>query len=445
MGKSKAAIAADQPHRISPELHRLLEPIDKVRPLEGNARRGDVEAIKESIAANGLYRAPIARRETGEILINNHTTLACRELGFTHIPIDWRSVPDDADAEAIALADNRTSDLASWDKEALAASLERAKAGGRLAATGFDPDAFAAAIGAAAATAGPDPDPQPPPAKPKSRTGRTYELGPHLLLCGDATGHDAWSELEQAAGAPIDMVWTDPPYGVDLGPLAASRGRDHGDMAGDADAAAAADLLQTALEHAHLVTRPGGALYVAHADALAQLTHAAIRDAGWTLRQQLIWRKNHLVLGRQDYQWRHEAIAYGWKPGAAHRWYGGFDKTTVIENPSRAALEALDREDLVEIAHRLLEGEPGTIIDADKPAVAEHHPTAKPASLIEKHLRNSCPDGGTVADPFAGSGSTMVAAHNTGRRALMVELEPAYCDVIRNRWKDLESGSEQAA
>lgn len=437
--RTKAAIAADQPFTIAPELLKLdMTALDRVRPLEGNARRGDLDAIKDSIRANGLYRAPVARRETGEILINNHTTIAARELGATHIPIDWRSVPDDDEAAAIALADNRTSDLAGWDKQALADALERqAKTAKGLTGTGFDTDAFSAAVGAVGAKPGPDPDPRPKPKRAKTKRGEVLELGEHLVLCGDATDPTAWEELTTAD--PIDMIWTDPPYGVDLGPLAASRGRDHGDMNGDLDAAAAADVLEQTLQAGYEHMRPGGAIYVAHAATWAHLTHAAITGAGYTVRQQLIWRKNSLVLGRQDYQWRHEPIMYGHRPGAAHRWFGGFDKTTVVENPSRAALEALAHDDLVAIAWRLLEGEPGTVIEADRPAVAELHPTVKPADLIEPAVRNSAPAGGTVADPFAGSGSTLIAAANTGRRARLIEIDPGYCDVIRQRWEDLNA------
>lgn len=165
----------------------------------------------------------------------------------------------------------------------------------------------------------------------------------------------------------------------------------------------------------------------------------AFSAAGWQHSQTLVWIKDHFALGRHDYHWRHEPILYGWKPAphSGHPWHGERTQDTVIEGATRSALEALEKDELVEVAWRLLQAIPGTTIAARRPRVAELHPTSKPIDLIARHLRNSSDPDDIVADPFAGSGSTLIAGEQTRRPTRLIELSPAYCDVIINRWQDL--------
>ena len=355
-------------------------------------------------------------------------------------------MPDDDRARAIALVDNFSSDRAKWDQDALRLLLEtQAEAPAGLSAAGVDRDFFEGLLERTTAMPGAGAEPGALPAKPRSRKGQVYKLGPHRVLCGDATNADQVRKL--LAGEQVDLVWTDPPYGIDLGAKAASMKSAGGPFAGvarhgsmDADTMdddALEQLLVSALELAGEATVPGGALYLCHADTNRLVAQRAMALAGWPYRQTLIWTKDHFAVGRQHYHWRHEPILYGWRAGRA-RWFGNYDKATVIEGATRSALQELTHDELVDVTWRLLELVPGTTIALDRPRTAELHPTAKPVELVARALRNSAPDGGLVYDPFAGSGTTVVAAEQTGRRAVVVEIDPRYVDVTRNRWEELQ-------
>jgi DNA modification methylase len=156
-------------------------------------------------------------------------------------------------------------------------------------------------------------------------------------------------------------------------------------------------------------------------------------EAGWLLKQVLIWVKHHFAIGRQDYHWQHEPILYGWKPGAAHRWHGGFTPTTIVDE-ARDPKE-LSKAELLEIVTAVYEH--GTTVHrAKKPAASDDHPTAKPVRILVSLVENSTRRGELVLDTFAGSGSTLIACHQTGRRAALVELEPKYADVICRRYQE---------
>lgn len=154
--------------------------------------------------------------------------------------------------------------------------------------------------------------------------------------------------------------------------------------------------------------------------------------------QCLIWVKQSLVLGRQDYQWQHEPILYGWRPGAAHRWYGERNKTTVWDQ--ERPLDELGKRDLLEMVKELREALNTTAQRFDKPARNADHPTMKPVRLITHHLKNSSRREDLVLDPFGGSGSTLIAAEKLGRHARLIELDPIYCDVIIRRWQEFTGG-----
>jgi DNA modification methylase len=163
------------------------------------------------------------------------------------------------------------------------------------------------------------------------------------------------------------------------------------------------DFLTTALTAAANHLRPGGSFYLWHADTEGLTVRSACADAGLRVRQCLVWAKSVMVLGRQDYQWRHEPCLYGWAEGATHTWLSDRSQTTVLQ--------------------------------FDKPARSAEHPTMKPVGLFAYLIGNSCKRGGRVLDPFAGSGTTVIAAEQTGRKALVMELDPLYCDVIVRRWE----------
>jgi site-specific DNA-methyltransferase (adenine-specific) len=155
---------------------------------------------------------------------------------------------------------------------------------------------------------------------------------------------------------------------------------------------------------ADTVLKPGAVFYIWHADSEGYNFRGAAKDAGWKVRQCLIWKKSSLVMGRQDYHWKHEPCLYGWKEGAGHLWAADRKQTTILE--------------------------------FDKPSRNGEHPTMKPVGLFEYQMLNNTKGGDIVLDSFGGSGTTIIAAEKNGRRGYLMELDPKYCDVIVKRWQD---------
>ena len=387
---------------IPETLSALAVPIDSLTPYQDNPRRGDLEAIKESLAANGQYRPIVANRRTGEVLAGNHTLRAAEQLGWTRIAVTWVDV-DDETARRIVLVDNRSNDLAGYDDALLASILEDLP---DLEGTGYDQAALAELLaGRDDPIALTDPDEAAPLPEwaPVSRVGDIWKLGESRLLVGDAT--DEAAVLEALGDDRADCVWTDPPYGVDyVGKTKralAIQNDAHEDLP---------DLLAGAFRTAVAASRPGAPVYVAYAMREHQAFHDALEAAGIIVRQHLVWVKNTMVLSHADYQYRHEPIIYGFTPGATGRlgrggphWCGDNRATTVFE--------------------------------VVKPPANRDHPTMKPVELIDGMLANSLPTGGLVLDLFGGSGSTLIAAHHRRARAVLVELDPRYADAICRRWQ----------
>jgi DNA modification methylase len=378
-----------------------LRSLDTVTPYPGNPRVNDaaVQAVANSIRAFG-WRVPIVVDEDGVILAGHTRYRAAVLLGLAEVPVHVAVGLTPDQARAFRIADNQTANLSGWDDEKLVAELMALQAAGvDLDLTGFSADELGRLLEAPGeALADPDDVPETPP-EPETRPGDLWVLGDHRLLCGDAT--DAGDLAVLMGDATADLLLTDPPYGVAYTGRTADALTIANDEAGD-DAAYQA-FLATALRTALVHVRPGAGFYVWHADVRGLPVRLAVQDAGLQVRQCLVWAKNAMVLGRQDYQWRHEPALYGWKDGAAHSWYGDRTQTTVLE--------------------------------FDKPSRSESHPTMKPVELFRALIRNSSPCDGVVLDVFGGSGTSLVAAELEGRRARLLELDPAYCDVIKARWE----------
>lgn len=328
--------------------------------------------------------------------------MAAKALGWREIAANVQAM-DDAEATAFMLADNRTADLGGYDDGLLAAILAEQAASDNLAATGYNEADVAALLAAAGLDdwrGDPDAAPDlPPPAARYVEPGQRWALGRHALVVGDAT---VASDVERLMdGAIADLVWTDPPFGVAYVGRTARRLTIANDDLGDAGTRT---LVATALRLAPL--RPGGVFYVAAPTGPTHLAFLlALHDAGLALRQTLVWAKDHFTLGHADYQPRHEALLYGWADGAAHYFVEDRTQDTVwqIARPTRSTV----------------------------------HPTMKPVALVERAIRNSSRPGELVYDPFAGSGTTVIAAEITGRTARAMELDPAYAQVIIERWQTL--------
>ena len=260
--------------------------------------------------------------------------------------------------------------------------------------------------------------------------GDLFEIGQHKLLCGSSTETDTWERLFQKE--LCDMVMTDPPYNVNYeGGTGLKIMNDQ--MTNDSFYQFLYDFY-TALGS---YTKPGGAWYVWHADSEGANFRQAFKDSGLLLKQCLIWVKNALVMGRQDYHWKHEPCLYGWKEGAAHYFTDDRTKTTVIEDI--ADYRKLSKKELLDLVKEMTsDKQKTTIIHCDKPSKNDVHPTMKPIKLLAPLIENSSKIGELVADGFLGSGSTMVAAHQLKRRCYGTELDPKYCQVIVDRMIKLD-------
>lgn len=369
-----------------------------------NPRRGDVDAIAESLKARGQYRPIVVNIGTHashdyEILAGNHTYLAAKKLGWKTIQATTVDVDDDQAAQ-IVLADNRLADFGGYDDETLSALLSDVSSLDGLGWSQDDVDELAAALEPERDDSEVEDVEVPDDAPQRVKRGEIWVLGEHRLMCGDSTKPEDMRKL--LGGGEADLWLTDPPYNVAI----VGKTKKHLTIENDswANDDEFVEFLRKAFVTALDVLKPGCAFYVWFAQIQAENFLAAADKAGMTIRQTLIWAKSTFSLGRQDYQWKHEPCLYGWKDGASHRWFSDRKQTTVLE--------------------------------FEKPARNAEHPTMKPVPLMAYEIRNSSRVGDTVLDSFGGSGSTLMACEQTGRKCVTMELDPHYCDVILKRWED---------
>ena len=279
-------------------------------------------------------------------------------------------------------------------------------------------------------------------AKWQVQPGDLYEIGAHRLLCGDCTKQKSWQLLLE--GRIADMVWTDPPYniayeqvqdrrnGLRTEPGQQPQARAQAILNDSMKPAAYKQLLRDAFRAAYEHCKPGAAIYIAHADMWRVTNELAAKRVGWTLRQNIQWVKSAFTLGMQDYQWEHEPILYGWKPGGAHYWQGGYRQSTVMDDGIEK-IAKLKKKQLVEIIDDLLNGRNTTVMREPRNSSNGLHPTIKPLHLVARQIWNSSREGDRVMELFGGSGTTLVAAEHTNRCGVATELDPKYCAVILER------------
>lgn len=408
---------------IPASLDELRVPVESLRHYGKNPRHGDVELIAESLRINGQYRPVVVNSRTNEVLAGNHTLRAVKHLGWSEIAATFVDVDEDQ-AARIVLVDNRANDVATYDDTALAGLLDDLGAG-NLEGTGFSDGDLSALIASIAdepvALNDPDDVPDLPADDPVSQPGDIWELGPHRLLCGDST--DAGAVALMLAGDVPDCVWTDPPYGVSYVGKTADALTIQNDGKVDLP-----ELLLGAFSTLAAVCRPGAPVYVAHADTERIAFETAMLSAGLLVRQNLIWVKNTMVLGRSDYHYKHEPILEGEVPSDDEDEPG---HEPVLYGFTGGASGRLGRGG----ARWEGDNKQTTVFEVPKPPRNAEHPTMKPTELVVRMLRNSCAAGGIVLDLFGGSGSTLIAAHSLRMHARLVELDPRYVDVICRRYQ----------
>jgi DNA modification methylase len=401
--------------RLDPEIgpiigKTVLAPVSGLRPDRGNPRRirpERLDALKLALQRDPemLVARPLIARPDGTVTAGNQKLRAAQELGWTEIPVHVADLNDEEE-KLRALRDNNS--YGDWDDQALT-ELLRGLGEAELALSGFTSDDLDRLL-SGTDRAERDPDDAPPlPDQPRSRPGELYQLGPHWLWCGDSCD---LTELDRLMpGRKADMVWTDPPYGISYADKNRLLNRsDRGNRIQkpiEADHVHAAELealLRVALGNAVKACRPGAAWFVAAPGLASQLrVFANVLFELGVWHSTIVWVKDQHVLGRSDYHGQHEHLLYGWVDGAAHQRPPTRSETTVWQVP--------------------------------RPRLNDLHPTMKPVDLIARAIRNHTRRGELVFDPFAGSGSTLIAADQLGRRAALVEIDPAYCDVIRDRWE----------
>lgn len=398
-------------------------------------------ALRGVLKEVGFIQSVIVNRRT-QHLIDGHLRVGeAMKQGQATIPVTYVDLDEDEEAKALAAFD-AIGALATHDKDLLKTVL-----------AGIDThDAgLQALFEEMAASAGPPLEPEAkgltdddavPLARDEivSGEGDLWLLGDHRLYCGDGTLHDSLQALLE--GERADLVWTDPPYNVDMEALNAFKDKGDGgnrsrtgglanDKLSDDDFRKfLRDLFKAALDH----TKPGGCIYIAHADVEGLNFRLAMAEAGWLFKQNLVWVKSSATLSRQDYNWRHEPILYGWKPGAAHWYCQDFKQTTVIDDSGD--LKTLSRAQLEALAAQLLDQVATSVIYDDRPARADLHPTMKPVRLVQRLVTNSSKRGQVVLDSCGGSGTTLIACAKVARRARLIEKDPRFADVIVRRWQD---------
>ena len=366
--------------------------INSISPYERNARahgKDDVKAIKKSIEEFG-FNDPIGVWNN-QIVEGHGRLLAAKELGMEQVPIIRLDELTDEQRKAYALAHNKTAELSDWDFDMLAAELQDLN-DIDMSAFGFDIDKFVEEQSEIVEDEAPE-----PPKEPKSRVGEVWALGAHRVMCGDATKPENIEKL--LGGVQADLYLTDPPYNVDYTGKTKDALKIENDKKSNDDFR---QFLQDSFLAAKQNMKAGAAFYIWHAGLEGYNFLGACDDVGWKVRECLIWVKNTFALGHYDYQWQHEPCLYGWNEGS-HSWYSDRKQTTILK--------------------------------FDKPARNGEHPTMKPVALFDYLIKNSSKAGDIVLDSFGGSGTTIMACEQNGRRGYCMELDPRYVDVIINRWE----------
>ena len=427
-----------------------MQIIDKkltdLKPYANNPRHNAkaVPAVKESILKFG-FKVPLVIDKNNVIVCGHTRFYASKEIGLETVPCIVADDLTDEQINAFRLVDNRTSEFADWNFDKLAEELSD------LQDFDFEPFAFDDLMAGLELDynlnqndkeAVEDNYEEEIPVEAKTKLGDLYRLDRHYLLCGDATNRKDVEKLIN--GHEMDLCITDPPYNVSyeeknkhLDKLRKGAERINNQIKNDKQSNADfSNFLFKFYQEMLFSLKKGGAYYIFHPQAEEINFRMALIKAGGSVRQQLIWVKNHFVLGFNDYHYKHEPILYGWKDGAAHYFTKQRGKTNIIEQ-DKIDINKLKKEELQSLLKQFInEEEKTSVLNFDKPRVSKLHPTMKPVKLFAELIENSSLPNNNMIDFFGGSGTSLIACEQLNRNAFIMELDPAYCDVIIDRYEN---------
>lgn len=386
---------------MKPQIETL--DINSLIPYARNARthsEAQIAQIAGSIKEFGFTNPILIDKDNG-IIAGHGRVAAARKLNLSQVPCIRLEHLSETQRKAYILADNRIALNSGWEADLLSVEMAELKdLGINLESLGFDSDEIDALLNKIEPTAGLTDEDEAPEVQEQAITklGDIWVMGNHRLMCGDSTNIQAMETL--TGGHLVDMWLTDPPYNVAYEGKTKDALKIQNDSMDDDQFR---QFLRDAYVAADAVMKPGAVFYIWHADSEGYNFRGAAKDANWTVRQCLIWKKQTMVMGRQDYHWKHEPCLYGWKDGAGHLWAADRKQTTILE--------------------------------FDRPSRNAEHPTMKPVALFEYQMLNNTKGGDIILDSFGGSGTTLIAAEKNGRVSRLMELDPKYCDVIVKRWQ----------
>ncbi|MBS4880060.1 MAG: ParB N-terminal domain-containing protein [Firmicutes bacterium] len=369
--------------------------IKEIKPYDRNAKKHDdtqINNVAESIRQFDFVQ-PIVIDSNGVIVIGHCRFEAAKRLKYAEVPCIMVDDLTPEQVDALRIVDNKTNE-SPWDIDLLTEELQDLD----LSMFDFAWDLMEETDEATEITEDEAPEVD-KTNDPISKFGQIWKLGRHRLMCGDSTSEENVKAL--LGGAKADLLLTDPPYGVDYTGKTKDALKIQNDAKTDEEMI---EFLSSAFRAADAVMKPGAVFYIWYAGTKEHAFDKACQLTGWEVRQILIWAKNTMVMGRQDYQWKHEPCIYGWKGGAGHLWASDRKQTTLLE--------------------------------FDRPTANKEHPTMKPIALFDYQIQNNTKGGDIVLDLFGGSGTTIIACEQNGRNACVMEYDPKYVDVIIKRWEN---------
>lgn len=368
-----------------------------IKPYPGNAKKHPETQIKnvmQSIKDFGIIQ-PLVVDKDNVLIIGHCRLIACKRLKLKEAPVVRLEDLTEEEAQKLRLLDNKLNE-SDWDFDLLAEQIPD------LDFSDYDIDWELPDIASETDIVE---DEVPEEVEPISQPQDIWILGKHRLMCGDSTDTAAIEML--MGGDKADLYITDPPYNVDYQGKTKDKLKIQNDKMSNDNFR---QFLHDAFSAADAVLRKGAVFYIWHADSEGYNFRGACFDVGWKVRECLIWNKNSMVMGRQDYQWKHEPCLYGWKDGASHLWASDRKQTTVMEY--------------------------------DRPNRNGEHPTMKPVGLFAYQISNNTHEDDHVLDSFGGSGTTIMACEQLNRTGYVMELDPHYCDVIIQRYINFKGSAD---